>query len=210
MCLESFLSHESIRYIVCFPCHHWCKYCQHFRTRGPSPPAANTLLTFPSALQSHPLQSSSDLCPPPRSQTTATCLNFCYGNSSPLGTKKFSLIYCCETNHPQNWSPKNSIQMFSLSWFLWIQHSGSACLGGSGSRSQMLLGLGPTQRLLCSHIWPIGWEDLHGWGWDCWVSVVPLCSFSSMGVSLLQGNIPQEREPGRCCVTFDELAFKAY
>lgn len=122
----------------------------------------------PLLLSPQPPQSSSNLHPPPRSQTTATCLHFHYSNALPLGTPKFPLIYCCETSHPQNQWPKNNICLFCFPLFLLIQLSGSACLAGSGPRFQILLGLGPAQRLLCSHIWPMVWEDLHGTAGSLW------------------------------------------
>lgn len=141
---------------------------------------------FPSVLHPQPLQRSSNPCPPLLLWQRLTCRY-----------QKIPTNLLFETSHPPNRWPKNSIHLFSLSWFLWIQHSASACSGGSGSKSQVFPALGPTQRLLSSHIWPTGWEDLQGWGRACWVSVVPLRGFSSMEVSLLQGNEFTSRERAR-------------
>lgn len=133
-----------------------------------------------------------------------------------LGTKTFLYIYCCKIYQPQIGGLKTANSLCSLSWFLWIQRSGPACLGGSGARSRRLLGLEPTQWHLCSPIWLRAGNTCRAAEWNCWVSVgilfvcvVSLCDSSGLMVSMLQKNLPQEREPGRSCIAYDELALKA-
>lgn len=90
-------------------------------------------------------------------------------------------------------------------------------MGSSGSRSRRA-GLGAKSRapalLYLAHglgrpEWPAAGTAGSPQASPVCLYMLSLWGFPGMVVSTLQRNTPQERQPGRSCITFDELASKA-
>lgn len=84
-------------------------------------------------------------------------------------------------------------------------------LGGLWAWSQIKGSCAPVSGSWAGKTWMAG-------GQNCWLSTgisclslhaLSLWGYPGMVVSTLQRNTPQERQPGRSCITFDELASKA-
>lgn len=137
-------------------------------------------------------------------------LHFCYGNTSPVGTKKFPRICCLKQVNLQIGGLR-----IAFTCFLFLGFCGSSIL------HQPVRGV-LAQDLRCSQLW----GQLKGCfphisgpraGRTCRAGAGPPGSPWSLSAVFLarkypcskEMNIPQEREPGGCCVPFDELALKA-